>query len=483
MNKFLLLKRKKELSFIAQLQKKYPTAEIFLVGGIVRDTLLSMPSKDYDFVVRNILTSKLLAFLKTKGWVDIVGKKFGVLKFTLKGSKDQIDIALPRTEHAFKTGGYRDFDVQSDYKLPIERDLSRRDFTINALAYNWQTNEVIDLYQGLSDLKNKIIKTVGRPEDRFQEDYSRMLRAIRFSCQLNFKIENKTWSAIKKLSSKINKKVKGDFIVPRETIAKELVKAFVHNPAKAFQLFDQSGLTKQLMPELLKMKNCPQPKNFHSEGDVWQHTLMCLKNLQSNKFRKKFNDLPLTRELVLAMVFHDLGKPYTIKKEDRLRFNNHDTKSAELATAILNRLKISNAEVDVDKINWLCRKHMIASHTKKSPMKKTTLEKYFFHETNPGFDLIRLTYADVMATIPQKTKKPDFREYKFLEMQITALEKIMSKKKTLPKVIINGHEIMKYFHLPSGKQIGNLLINLREEQLKGQVKTKKQAYAYLKKYV
>jgi len=483
MKKFQALKRKKELSFISQLRKKLPQAEIFLVGGIVRDTLLGMASKDYDFVIRNIPTSKLLAFLKTQGWVDIVGKKFGVLKFTPKGTKQQIDIALPRTEHAFKTGGYRDFDVQSDHKLPIEDDLDRRDFTINALAYNWQTNEIIDLYKGLDDLKKKRIKTVGLAKDRFQEDYSRMLRAIRFACQLNFKIENKTWLAIKKLTPKINTKIKSEFVVPRETIAKEMVKAFMYNPAKAFTLYDKSGLTKQLIPELLKMKKCPQPKNFHSEGDVWKHTLMCLENLQSAKFQKKFDNKPLTSELVLATIFHDLGKPYTIQKADRLRFNNHDTKSAKLATEILNRLKISNAEVDIDKINWLCRKHMITTHTKKSPMKNTTLEKYFFDETNPGFDLLRLTFADVMATVPRKTKQPDFKEFNSIIKQINTLKKITAKKKTLPKVIINGHEIMKYFKLKSGPAIGKLLDILREEQLKGKIKTKQQAYAWLKKHV
>jgi len=483
MKKLQALKRKKELAFVSQLQKKFKTAEVFLVGGIVRDTLLNKESKDYDFVVRNVPTNKLLAFLKTKGWVDIVGKKFGVLKFTPKGVKQQIDIALPRTEHAFKTGGYRDFDVQSDYKLPIEEDLSRRDFTINALAYDWQKNEIIDLYKGLDDLKKKRIKTVGQAEDRFKEDYSRMLRAMRFSCQLDFSIETKTWSAIKKLSPKINNMIKGEYVVPRETIAKEMVKAFLHDPAKAFDLYDKSGLTKELMPELLQMKGCPQPRNFHSEGDVWKHTHMCLGNLTDKKFQRKFNNAPLTGELVMAMLFHDLGKPYTIEKKDRLRFNNHDTRSGELAKEILNRLKISNADVDIDQVVWLCRKHMIASHTKKSPMKNTTLEKYFFSELNPGFDLLRLTYADVMATIPAKTKKPDFKEYFALEKQIKALEKITAKKKKLPKVILNGHEIMKTLNLDPGPKIGKLMNILREEQLKGKVKTKKQAAELLKKHV
>ena len=487
-NRFLA---KKEFTFLKRLQKKFPEAEVFLVGGIIRDVTLGRESKDYDFVIRNVPINKLQAWLKRQGWVDLVGKNFGVLKFIPHSSKikdhssrltEPIDIALPRTEHAFLTGGYRDFDVKFNPKLPIEKDLERRDFTINALAFDIKNKKLIDLFDGLGDIKKKRVKTVGKPSERFKEDYSRILRAIRFACQLNFEIEKQTWQAIKKLINHINNQKDNHYIVPRETVAKEMAKAFIANPGRSFELFDKSGATKELIPELLKMKGCPQPKNFHSEGDVWQHTHLCLKNLSSKKFQREFSKEPLSAELVFGLIFHDLGKPYTIEKLDRLRFNNHDNISGELAGEILKRLKLSNAGVNVDHVVWLAKKHMIVTHTKHSVMRKTTIEKYFYNDQVPGRDLLKLMFADIQATVPPNGQ-PDFSGYKRLEKQIADLKKITKKKKELPKKIINGHEIMKRFNLSSGPQIGKLKNLLREEQLKSKVKTKKQAFEFLKKHV
>ncbi|MFH0804918.1 MAG: hypothetical protein V1916_01845 [Patescibacteria group bacterium] len=265
MQKITKLLATKQFVFLGRLQKKFPTAEVFLVGGIVRDALLNRPSKDYDFVVRNVPLPKLRQFLASQGHVDLVGKNFGVLKFIPRGftGSEAIDIALPRTEHSLLTGGYRDFKVQSDPRLPIELDLARRDFTINALAFDVQKKILIDQFVGQADLKNKIIKTVGKPSERFSEDYSRILRGLRFACQLGFTIEPNSRASIKKLTSKLNEKRDGGYVVPRETISRELIKSFVANPALALDLYDQSGALKVLAPELLKMKKCPQPANFH----------------------------------------------------------------------------------------------------------------------------------------------------------------------------------------------------------------------------
>jgi len=484
MRKIQSLLAKKEFTFLKQLQKQFKSAEVFLVGGIIRDVIIGRESKDYDFVIRNVPINKLQAWLKKHGWVDLVGKNFGVFKFIPKGFKmaEPIDIALPRTEHAFLTGGYRDFTVQSDPNLPIKEDLTRRDFTINALAYDIKKGKLIDLFKGLEDIKKERIKTVGLPEERFIEDYSRMLRALRFACQLNFAIEPKTWRTIKSLMSRINKKIGGQFIVPREVIAKEMVKAFVADPVRAFELFDQSKATTGLMPELNKMKKCPQPKNFHSEGDVWQHTVLCLKNLSSKEFQNKFGKGLLSPELVLATVFHDLGKPYTIKRMDRLRFNNHDNKAAELAQKISKRLKLSNAGINIDRVVWLAKKHMIVTHTKHSVMKKTTIEKYFYNNKVPGLDLLKLTFADIQATVPP-SGKPDFTGFKRLEKQVNDLKIVSKKKKTLPKEVLNGNEIMKALKLQPSPEIGRLKDLLREEQLKGKIKTKPQALNWLKKHV
>lgn len=475
----------KQFAFLKRLQKIHPRAEVFLVGGIIRDTILKRESKDYDFVVRNVPIKKLQQFLTKEGWVDLVGKNFGVLKFIPKQFQqikqfEPFDIALPRTEHAFLTGGYRDFDIQSNPKLSIGEDLKRRDFTVNALAFDIHQKKIIDLFNGLGDIKKKIIRTVGKPQERFKEDYSRLLRSVRFACQLDFNIEPNTWDAARKLMKNINNKKDKDFIVPRETIAKEMVKAFTTDPVCAFELFDNSGTTKELMPELLTMKKCPQPRNFHTEGDVWRHTEIALENLQSKKFVKEFGKSKPSAELVFGLMFHDLGKPYTIERADRLRYNNHDAVGAEKAREIMERLKLSSAGVDVDKTVWLVSRHMIVTHTKKSAMKKTTLEKYFYNPQNPGQDLMKLMHADIEASIPMSGKS-DFSGYIRLKKEVNSLKKTARKKTELPKEILNGFEIMKTLNLPPGKQIGKIKELLREEQLKGKIQTKRHALAFLKK--
>ena len=228
--------------------------EIFLVGGAVRDFILGRETKDYDFIVRGVPAPELELLLKKSGVVNLVGKTFGVFKFAPKKRltskqgleiKDEgysilepFDIALPRTEHSLSmVGGYKDFEVQSDHKLPIEEDLKRRDFTVNAIALKigikdkrLGIQDVVDPSDGLKDLELKIMRSVGEPEQRFKEDYSRILRGLRFACQLDFGIEAETKKAMKKLAPHLNDQKDSEWIVPRETIGREVVKMFVLDP-------------------------------------------------------------------------------------------------------------------------------------------------------------------------------------------------------------------------------------------------------------
>jgi len=191
------LKNKDELGFLNKLINEKRGVEIYFVGGTVRDLILAdfqgteFKIKDIDIVIRNIEAAELENFLNKFGKVNLVGKTFGVFKFVPNDIRieEPIDIALPRSEEAFRTGGYRDFIIQSEPSLPIEVDLSRRDFTINAIAIDYKKANIIDPYNGISDIKKKSIKAVGNPFERFTEDFSRILRAIRFACQLNFRIE------------------------------------------------------------------------------------------------------------------------------------------------------------------------------------------------------------------------------------------------------------------------------------------------------
>lgn len=485
----------RRFSFIAPMRRKFPKAEVYLVGGAVRDILLGRAEiKDYDFVVRGVPAKELTRFLGTLGRVDLVGRVFGVLKFIpkkMKAGLEPFDLALPRTERSTGDGGYRDFVVRSDHRLPIEDDLARRDFTINALAFQIGTRELIDPFGGLEDLRKKTIRAVGKPAERFQEDYSRMLRGLRFAVQLGFTIEEKTWKALTRLMPRVNDEretPKGpERVVPYETIAREFIKALVANPVQTIELWHDSRALKTLIPELLKMRGCPQPPNYHSEGDVWTHTMLALKLLRSPRFRKEFGKEPPDAVTTLAVLFHDIGKPYTIQTPekngtDRIRFNEHDKVGADVTEKIARRLHLSapgEFDVDIQKLHWLIAHHLLAVHGNVKTMKASTIEKYFFNPAVPGETLWKLMFADGGATIAENGKAM-LTDYRGLRARARAIAH-GAKRYTLPKPFLNGNEVMKLLKLKPGPGVGEILRALREEQLAGRVSTKAQAKTFLTK--
>ncbi len=497
--KVKLLQRKKSFFFLKELKKRFPQSQVYLVGGAVRDLLLSRPTQDYDFVVRNIPLDTLKSFLAERGNVNLVGQSFGVLKFIPSGVESSyvFDIALPRRDFSFKTGGYRDVRTQNDPQLSIEDDLSRRDFTINAMAIEinfslLKKNILIDPKGGYKDLKQKIIRTVGNPEERFKEDYSRILRGIRFICQLDnvltkakWNIERKTWQAMKAKMPRLLTFEKQ--IVPYEVIAKEFIKSFVSNPVRAFDLYDESGGFKELMPEILKMKNCPQPENYHTEGDVWKHTRLALEKLSSPDIEKKCGKGPASKEVIIATLFHDLGKPYTIQTPekhgtDRIRFNDHDIVGAEKAKEIAQRLKLSSPDkigINVDEMVWLVKQHMVLIKGDIAKMKPRTIEKYFFNPHYSGQKLLQISFADISATITREGPL-SFDRFDQMLKRINDLKKMSRNKKELPKSLITGNDIIKEFNLSPGPRIGELKNLVREEQLNGRLNNKKQAFEFLK---
>lgn len=492
-------------SFIKKIEKQFPSSEIYLVGGAVRDTLLKRKTKDYDFVVRGVPLKKLECFLKRIGTVNFVGKAFGVLKFSplkkygRKTITEAFDIALPRSESYTEksTGHYRDVAVQTNYRLPIEDDLSRRDFTINALAYDSKTNHIIDPFGGLHDLEQKIVRTVGTPVDRFREDYSRMLRAIRFACQLDFHIDARTTIEIRNGMKNINKHTKklrvrggsdeNEFrIVPLETIAKEFIRAFTAHPTKAFDLCDSLGVFEQLMPEVLSMKGCPQPMEWHSEGDVWTHTRLSLEMLSGNEFRKQFKTRTVESTLILTTLLHDIGKPATLKTPerdgvDRIRFDGHDRVGAEIAQSILERLRTSSVPhyaVDPQKVTWLIHYHLILLNSNIEAMKNNTIEKYFFKDKKLGDLLQKLIFTDSCASL-RADGESSLDTFCAFQKRLKQFGTRSSKK--LPKPLINGHDVMNTLSLKPGKRVGAYLQKVREEQLAKRIRTKNGALSFLRK--
>ncbi len=441
--------------FVDKLLKIHKQAEIYLVGGKVRDILLQRHSYDYDFVIRNVKAKDLEKFLSKQGQIDLVGKSFGVFKFKPKkyNLTEQIDIALPRTEHSFNTGGYRDFDIQANPDLPISNDLERRDFTINALALNLNTGELIDQFNGIKDLNNKLIKTVGQPQERFKEDYTRMLRAVRFSVQLYFKIEPQTYKTIQKMADKLK-------TIPAERINEEFTKIIMSDNAEfGMELLYKTGLLKQFVPELVEGVGVSQ--NRSHIYTVFTHAVKALGFAAKRGYGLNIR---------LAALFHDIAKPLVKKGEGYdSTFYNHDIVGAKITRKILKRLKYSN-EV-IDKVTHLVRHHM------------------FFYSQGDVSDagirrlLARLGKENINEALQLRIcdrlgmGRPKAKPYKLIELE-KRLQEVQLDPISVKMLKINGQEIMDLLEIKPGPRIGLILNALLAEVLENPKLNNKK---YLKK--
>ncbi len=467
---------------------------VFLVGGAVRDLLLKRSTKDYDLVVSKLNRHQLELFLKKHGKTILVGKKFGVYKFIPSSwSTEPIDIALPRLDHSLGSGRYRDFTIKTSSKLSIKEDLTRRDFTINALALNLLTGDIIDVVGGLSDLKKKIIRTVGQPQLRFQEDFSRPLRALRFSLQLGFTIENETWQTLQKMCAKsLLAKHKNVFILPREIIAREFIKSLKTNAAQTLTLWDKAGVVKVLLPEVYALHQTPQAKKFHSEGNVFKHTVLALTSWEGKLWKKLFPQIIPTNSVILATILHDIGKPLTLQTPSShgvkiIRTPEHDIKGASLVPKIIDRLKLTSFvdetgdKIEPELVEWLVAKHMLLVHGQVAEFRPGTLYRYFFAKPIWGQGLQQIIFADSFATKPADGRILIDRLLT-LRKRLKQLAKFLNKKGEL-ELLLNGNQLMKEFRLTPGPKVGQLLKILTEAQLSNKVKTKNEALKYLTKYL
>lgn len=465
------------------------------MGGAIRDLLWGGESKDYDFLIRGVPAEELGRFLSQRGKVSWVGKSFGVYKFIPDKTalEEAVDVALPRTESSFSQGGgYRDFSIVSDPHLPIEDDLKRRDFTINAMAADLKNKRLIDPFDGLNDLKTGLLRTVGDPTLRFSEDSSRLLRGLRFVSQFDLTFETETWTVLKQRIGELNaRREDGVFVVPRETIAKEFIKALVLHPVRAYDLWDKSGAFAELIPELLDMKHCPQPILYHSEGDVWTHTRLALSQLLTPEFESEFGGKP-DAEVVLAVLFHDVAKPVTIQTPekdgiDRIRFNGHDTVGAKMTRNIVKRLKLSSYSkgspyyTDEDNLAWLVEKHLILVQGEIEKMRAATIERYFLDPHRPGQKLLQLIYCDGMATVPQN-RESHVLHYWQVKTRIQQIEALAAEQAKIPAPILSGRDVMSLLKIAPGPEVGKYLNLVREEQLMARISTREEAIFFLKTY-
>jgi poly(A) polymerase len=411
--------------------------EAYFVGGCVRDFILGNISSDYDIVTSALPDQVIALFSNTVS----IGAKFGV-------------IAVIEHGHPYEVATFRSDDIYEDGRHPSQvhfssakEDVFRRDFTINGLLMDPETNEITDYVNGRPDIEKKIIRTIGDPDSRFNEDFLRMLRAIRFAANLDFIMEPATQEAIERNAPKINQ-------ISAERVRDELNKILTRGGARnGFELMIQTNILKEILPEVDRLKGVEQPPRFHPEGDVWEHTLNMLELLpQSGETEKNLC-------LAWGTLLHDVGKPLTRSEDEKgVHFYGHVQKGEEIAEDIMQRLKFSSAQRET--VLNLIGQHMVFMNVQK--MRMGRLKRFL---RMPDFDLhLELHRLDCIASHGM------LDNYEFCREQLQSLD----QEDLHPPRLLNGNDLMAMGLLP-GKIIGEILLSLEEEQLEGRIKTPEEA--------
>ncbi len=415
--------------------------QAWLVGGCVRDLVLGREPNDYD-ISTDARPDQLLELFPN---AQLVGVQFGVVLV------DEIEIATFRSDHAYSDGRH---PSEVTFENDPKQDVLRRDFTINALLLDPETlsssasaeSAVIDYVGGLEDLRGHIIRAIGDPEKRFEEDHLRMLRAIRFAARFRFDIEPATMAAIAKLHRQILR-------VSPERIRDELTRILTEGGARrGFELLDQSGLLGDILPEVAAMKGVAQPPEFHPEGDVWTHTLMMLDGLDSP-----------TVTLALGVLLHDVGKPGTFRVADRIRFDGHVELGEKIASDILARLRFSN--VETEQVLALIGHHMRFTHVHQ--MRESTLKRML--RLNRFDEHLALHRLDCLASHGH-LENYEFAKAKFEESPPEQLR---------PARLLTGHDLIQAGYRP-GPEFTSMLETIEDAQLESRIHTKEEAMELVK---
>lgn len=420
--------------------------EIYLVGGGVRDLLLGRSLHDCDFTTN--AQPEIIQNIVPDSFYDNIFGTVGTIIKTDKG-EEKYEITTFRTEQGYTDKRHPD---KVSWGKSLDEDLKRRELTINAMAIgftktqianlksqsqnsNFKSNlELIDLFDGKTDLENKIIRAVGDPNERFSEDALRMMRAIRFSSQLGFTIEPATFLAIQKNASLINQ-------ISKERIKDELFKILGSSfPSEGITLLLTSGLLQFIIPELLEGYGMSQAK--HHIYDVWTHSLMSLKNCPSKD--------PLVR---LATLLHDIGKPIVAKGEGENRtFYNHEVVGEKIVRNVAERLKFSKKEEE--KLIILVRWHQFTVDDRQTD---SAIRRFIRNVGKENLeDMIALRVGDRLGG---GAKETSWRLEKFKKR----LEEVQIQPFSVTDLKINGNDVMKTLGIPSGQKVGKILSELFKE--------------------
>ena len=439
--------------------------EAWLAGGCVRDLLLGREPHDFDVATSARPEVVLRLFPRTFA----VGAHFGVvLVATCDGEDPEADGSGQREFEVTEVATFRSDGVYSDgrrpdsvrYTLSAAEDVRRRDFTINGLLLDGLAMQaagelepekllphVIDHVGGLADLRAGVVRAIGDAELRFEEDHLRMLRGVRFAARMGFRIEAQTAAAIRKLAAKTAQ-------VSRERVREELSKMLTEGKARqAFEMLGQSGLLVEVLPEIARMQGVEQPPEFHPEGDVWQHTLKALEQLECG----------CSLTLAWGTLLHDVGKPPTFRRAERIRFDGHVEVGAVMAAEICRRFRFSNDETR--QILALVENHMRFMDAPR--MKAATLKRFF--RLDRFEEHLALHRMDCLAS------KGGLQTWEL----VREMWRNMPQEAVRPTPLLTGRELIAAGYQP-GAQFKEMLHAVEEAQLEGQIHTADEALALVR---
>jgi poly(A) polymerase/tRNA nucleotidyltransferase (CCA-adding enzyme) len=415
--------------------------QAYLVGGCVRDLFLGRVPKDWD-VTTNATPEQIQGLFTKTVYENVYGTVVVIDEAVEDITLRNVEVTPYRLESGYSDKRHPD---HVEFSTKIEDDLQRRDFTSNAIAVSLSggaIKDIIDLYGGFTDIKDKTIRTVGKPEDRFNEDALRMIRAIRFAVELGFTIEKGTFAAIKSLSSTIQE-------VSGERIRDEFVKIVMSpSPMKGIELLEETGLLKHFIPELEKAIGVGQ--NQAHAFTVWEHLLRSLQHAADSKW---------SLEIRLSALFHDIAKPQT-KGVSRVTgqptFYGHEVVGSRETRKILERMKFSR--VIIEKVTKLVRWHMFFADTGT-----ITLSAVRRMIVNVGqeniWDLMNVRICDRIGTGRPKADPYRLRKYKSM------VEEALRDPVSVGMLKIDGKKIMEVAKIPAGPKVGLVLNALMEEVL------------------
>lgn len=443
-----------------------------LVGGAVRDALLGLEPKDFDVEVYGISYDRLTAFLSRYGRVDVVGKSFGVVKLfssDLFGADlAGVDFSIPRRES--KTGPHhRGFLATFDESITPQEAASRRDFTINAIAYDPIRGEILDFFGGQEDLKNRVLRATSTA---FSEDPLRVLRGMQFACRFNLAVDPATAEMCREIAGEYS-------TLARERIAEEFMKWTASgHPGRIAEYLTATGWIVHF-PEIGALAGVPQDPHWHPEGDVGTHTMLVV-DAAARVAKREGLEGDARAVVLLSALCHDFAKPATTQLRDRdgkMRWTSwgHEAAGGPMARAFLERIGIKSAIVE--QVVPIVEHHLASSSVGRDPTPRA-IRRLAMHLAPASIvQLLHVVEADHSGRPPLPPGLPEGA----IRIRDMAVVQAVEHEPQAPLIL--GRHVLPYFENRPGKHIGEVTAAALEAQADGAFSTQEEALQWLERYL